>query len=390
MRRSTFLPLTLRGAFMCAVSLAVLAIGILRTDMAGLFWGSSFLLVILYAVAGNIFTRIIASRGRKRPGFLEAHLPASVLSAGETAEARAGVSIPRVLIPGFSVIFSLPLRWHERHIDTVRTVLAPGRNSKTIAFRAEKRGKYAAHEADLQVRDILGFTSSAVRIPLEETLAVFPRIPGDARPARSAEEGGDSVRFTRHRRRSEELLEVRKYFPGDDIRKLNWKVYAHSSELFLRIGEETPPPESRLFYILDATVNPAVPARGAADFLDGMVEACAAEMVAALSRGVEVLFIPSGAVKCASFTEESRPDLLALLAGVWWTEAGWKLPLPARRRIQAVVFSTPGSPCLDDILATLTGRGWKVTLMLRDLPLPARRWKTPSLKSLLFVPAEPA
>jgi uncharacterized protein (DUF58 family) len=172
------------------------------------------------------------------------------------------------------------------------------------------------------------------------------------------------------------------------MRKLNWKVFAHLNELFLRIGEEAPPPESRFLFILDATANPSVPARTAADYLDGLVEACASAMSVTLAQGAEVLFIPSGSGRCRSFTQESRTDLMAVLADLWWSEPEWKLELPARSRMHAVVFSTPGSPSLERITAELKNRGWKTSFFIRDIPLAARGRKPLTLKGLLLVPRE--
>ena len=99
-------------------------------------------------------------------------------------------------------------------------------------------------------------------IPRRDTLTVYPAV----RPAREllglVEQTDEAAVDSRTRRRSEELLEARKYYPGDDVRRLNWKVFAHLDELFLRIGEEVPPPESRILFVLDTTANPLRPARG--------------------------------------------------------------------------------------------------------------------------------
>ncbi|HKK49014.1 MAG TPA: DUF58 domain-containing protein, partial [Alkalispirochaeta sp.] len=53
------------------------------------------------------------------------------------------------------------------------------------------------------------------------------------------------------RRRSEELIEARPYHPGDDTRRINWKAYAHSETLFVRIGEEMPPPSASADMVID-------------------------------------------------------------------------------------------------------------------------------------------
>jgi len=53
------------------------------------------------------------------------------------------------------------------------------------------------------------------------------------------------------RSRSEELIEARPYHPGDDTRRINWKAYAHSETLFVRIGEELPPPSAAANILID-------------------------------------------------------------------------------------------------------------------------------------------
>ncbi len=42
--------------------------------------------------------------------------------------------------------------------------------------------------------------------------------------------------------RTAELYESRSYFPGDDPRKIHWKLYAHTRSLAIRLGEYEPPP----------------------------------------------------------------------------------------------------------------------------------------------------
>ncbi len=378
-------PLTSRGVFLLSLSVLILGLGVWRADMAGLFWGSSFLLASLYAVVGNHLTRLFVSRGKGAPGFLEVHLPVSVLSPGEEAEAHIGVTLARILMPGFTVRFTLPLHWHERSVSGVRSPLAPGKNRHSIRFRAEKRGSYSANEALFEVRDILGFSSGAFSVSVRESVKVFPRVAPRRDPLRVVQEGGDAVRYAAQRRRSEELLEVRKYFPGDDVRKLNWKVFAHSSELFLRIGEETPPPESRFLIILDSTANPLVPRGMAADYLDGVVEECATTMTILLSRGTEALFWRPGSAQCRPFTQESATELMAILADVWWAEPGWAMELPARTGMHALVFSTPGSPSLDRIMREVAGRGWRASLFLKDLDCAPQGAGRVRVRDLIFV-----
>lgn len=52
--------------------------------------------------------------------------------------------------------------------------------------------------------------------------------------------------------RSENLYETRTYLPGDDPRKINWKVFAHSGSLSIREGELLPPPNAEYFCIFNS------------------------------------------------------------------------------------------------------------------------------------------
>ena len=52
-------PLTVRGLLILALAAGLLAAGIARADLAGLFWGSSFLLVTIYALAAGHLLRLL-------------------------------------------------------------------------------------------------------------------------------------------------------------------------------------------------------------------------------------------------------------------------------------------------------------------------------------------
>jgi uncharacterized protein (DUF58 family) len=381
-----FFPLSLRGLLIVMLSAGILATGLIRADLAALFWGSSFLLFIAYAMAANHLVRLTLRRRRDtQPDFLSLALPPAGIFPDEEAEARVAARLPRSFPPGISVRLLLPLSWHERRFEGISLRLAPGKNEKTLPFTARCRGAYASAEAILEARDLLGFSVSRLSVPLRESVTVFPSLRAPLELTRFMEQADDSAVYVRSRRRSEELLEARKYYPGDDVRRLNWKVFAHLNELFLRIGEEVPPPESRILFVLDCAANPLVPRALAADYLDRLVETCASLIVSLLGRRIDVMLSVPGGRECRSYTEESRAALLAALADAWWTDADWKPELPGRRGLHVAVFSSPGSPGLERILSRVRSQGWSVSLFIKGLdpepPADARR-----LKEMLFLP----
>ena len=386
-RLSRFLfPLTVRGLLIFVLAAGLLAAGIARADLAGLFWGSSFLLVTLYALlAGHLF--LISARGRRTAESITFHLPAGGLDPADQNEAVISARLPRAFPPGFSVQLSLPMSWHTRKIEGIRLSMRPGPGQARVTFTADHRGVYEGRGAVLEAYDILGLTAHRLRFPRSDTLTVYPPVRSARELLGLVEQTDESTVDSRRRRRSEELLEARKYYPGDDVRRLNWKVFAHMDELFLRIGEEVPPPESRILFILDTTSNPCVPRAVDADYLDRLVESCASVMVHLAGRGLEVTLSRPGVRECRSFGEGSRAALLAVLAGAWWTTEAWAPELPAKA-LQAVVFTSPGSPGLPRIMSTVQARGWRASIFLQDLE-PRGTTSAPRLRDLLFIPRRP-
>jgi uncharacterized protein (DUF58 family) len=385
---SAVFPLTLRGLALFLLAALLLVEGLVRSDLASLFWGASFLLYTIYAVLASHSTLLLLKGGKgTEHDLISVTLPPTGMATGEEAEAQVSAQLPRVLAPGFSVLFYLPLSWHDRRVESVACRLSGGTSARTIRFKAYARGVYRCDAAVLEARDVLGFTLNRVRVAVPATLTIHPTVTKEQSWRIRAEGEAPSATTTR-RRRSEELLEVRKYYPGDDARRMNWKVFAHSRELFLRVGEETPPPESRILFILDTSANPLVPPRVGGIYLDALVNSCASAMDALLSDHTAVLLCAPGIAECVSYELEKRAQLLVGLADVWWTQAPWKPALPRLQRLHVAVFSTPGSPGLAPILGALRDRGWSASLFLKEFPT-TQDWPKFRLHDLFFVRSAP-
>jgi uncharacterized protein (DUF58 family) len=385
-RARTILPLSPRGALILVLAGGLLGLGVLRSDLAALFWGASFLLFILYAiVAGHLFRIAVARRGAADPGFLSLLLPAHAAVVGEEAEAVVSHRLPRGLPPGFVVHDETILAGDAARRISLRIPLPRREGTARVGFAAEHRGLYACDTTRIVWGDILGLTSHRFPLALRESFTVLPRLDAESASPRFPEEHDESNILSSRRRRSETLLETRKYYPGDDPRRLNWKVLAHTDELFLRIGEEVPSPEARLLFVIDATANPLVPARCAADYLDALVEACGSTMMGLLARGVQLMLSVPGRPVCRGFAPEDGEALRVELAGLRWTTAPWKPEAP-RAVPHLVVFSSPGSPGLAAIVDAARARTWATSVIL--VALRRREGKRGGgLKRLLQVPA---
>lgn len=136
-------------------------------------------------------------------------------------------------------------------------VLPPG--EYTHGERA--RGAYIPLKSEIQVTDPANFFIFHIlqsELFLPKPLIVFPN------PEEPYSINFLSGQSTAHRgkstfNRSEDLYENRNYIPGDDPRKINWKIYSHTGILALREGELLPPPHTEYALAFNTSKNSLFP-----------------------------------------------------------------------------------------------------------------------------------
>jgi hypothetical protein len=123
-------------------------------------------------------------------------------------------------------------------------------------FNAPERGAYYGERDRLLVFDIVGLFRAAITVPQAPgpRLLVMPRAAEQA-VSLSAQSGGDEQRTSPRFIRTDDLIDHRPYVPGDDHRRINWKLYGHAGDLFVREGESEPPPHSRLIILIDTQTD---------------------------------------------------------------------------------------------------------------------------------------
>ncbi|NVP25727.1 DUF58 domain-containing protein [Treponema phagedenis] len=124
---------------------------------------------------------------------------------------------------------------------------------KTIQASDFLRGKYVCESSSLCFRDLFDFFCIELHTKKESVLRplVFPaqtaesvQTPIPFIPALESDNKNSSLR-------TQDMYESRPYIPGDDLRKINWKVYAHTQELAVRQGDFTPPPIQSFFVFIE-------------------------------------------------------------------------------------------------------------------------------------------
>lgn len=182
-------------------------------------------------------------------------LPESVPAGGEAGLYIDGDASPRfVQLPAVLVRYRLRLKTKDnKKIERVfgKDFFRVREASFSVGWRGAYFGASSGVSDELVICDVFGFFEGRYRISGAEgaRLRVMPSftrgLPRLPRLSRGGEHRSKDERVV-----SEELSEHRPYVPGDDPRRINWKLYGHLGELFVREKDFEPPTRTRLALVL--------------------------------------------------------------------------------------------------------------------------------------------
>lgn len=151
------------------------------------------------------------------------------------------------------------------------------------------RGRYFYKRQYLNIRDFAGFFAAAYTQPpclsvpyivvqpvILPQKAVFPNLRSRA------------VNDLPSQERTSELYESRPYFPGDDPRKIHWKLYAHTNTLSIKLGAFEPPPVKRLtIYIEEPVCTKKKEQAWVASIFDAFIGRLSGVIIELLNAGIQ-------------------------------------------------------------------------------------------------------
>lgn len=186
------------------------------------------------------------------------------------------------------------------------------------------RGRYFYKRQYLNIRDFAGFFAAAYTQPpclsvpyivvqpaLSPQKTVFPDL-------RSR-----TVNDLPSQERTHELYESRPYFPGDDPRKIHWKLYAHTNTLSIKLGAFEPPPVKRLTVYIEEPVCVKKKERAwVASIFDAFIGRLSGVIIELLNAGIQCSLLlydyPRQSLQRYEITEEGAAaqiqNLLAIPA----------------------------------------------------------------------------
>ncbi|MDR1654617.1 MAG: DUF58 domain-containing protein [Treponema sp.] len=290
MSPAAFYPRTM-GVFVFLIVILAFIAGLFRNELALLLVAAVLLVIWTYCL---LFTLILAFLNRKRARSFSFRISPGRITAGEeTALLLEQGSENR--LSGFfvfpAVIARCRINLYTKDGRLLRHIFNPVHLENGISFfTVPERGAWYCLSDEVLIMDSLGFFCFSYRSFQKGSprLLAGPRSGAGAEPVH-ARSGGEEQRNAYNYQRTDNLIEHRPYIPGDDPRRINWKLYSHQGELFVREGEREPPPHSRLTILVDTQTDPALyserAGRQAADML------CEYALAAALDcagKGIEI------------------------------------------------------------------------------------------------------
>ena len=160
-------------------------------------------------------------------------------------------------IPGTAAFYTIEFSLSPEPIaETAARLCIPLQGIQT-KYHPENltRGRYFYKRLYLNIRDFAGFFAAAYPQPpclSVPYIVVQPVIPSQKTVFPDLR--SRAVNDLPSQERTNELYESRPYFPGDDPRKIHWKLYAHTNTLSIKLGAFEPPPVKRLTIYIEEPV----------------------------------------------------------------------------------------------------------------------------------------
>jgi uncharacterized protein (DUF58 family) len=316
------------GLLILLVIIVAFTAAALRQEAGPALTGAVFFLPWFYSLVMTLILASVHNR-RARRAFIRVS-PREIIVGGQAeavySEGDTVVSVGRILqLPGILVRCRVLLVTKDGRRISHDFNPNDSEDSGKLPhfFRVEKRGAYFSAYDEFAVFDVFGFfrftyllsAGSNARLlaspnAAQESLAVHAR----------AGESNQQPEFSFQR--TDNLIDHRPYIPGDDPRRINWKLYGHGGGLFVREGEREPPPHSNIVIMADCEYDPSLYDRDEARLgVDVLCENALAAAQACLESGMDVLI---------TYTSDAadRSDIPLLLPAKQASSLAWPAALP--------------------------------------------------------------
>ena len=245
------------GAGLIIVSLLAFAAGYIRNELVLTLLGTVFIAMLFYCFLTLV---ILGFLHHKKTLEVHTEIITKQVKVFEEGELHFPHAKKLFLFPGTIARYNMVLATKDGR--QINLIINPRKNEdKYIKFNIPGRGVYHNNTENLLFLDMPGLFK--LKLPINnETIPKLYAIPVEAEETLPLQirSGGSEKRSQVNYRKTDILTESRPYVPGDDPRRINWKLYGHGSdsELYVREGENSPPPHSRLLILIDTQIDPVL------------------------------------------------------------------------------------------------------------------------------------
>jgi len=309
-----------------------------RTEFLVRHWGFVLLVLLLGLIAlgmlSTLLTWVWFLIRRRRPGW------SIDLQFGKGKQAVAGkvaafIGVPGVLRPAFGVV-KARIEFSDLLVSPEIAMNENLRDKKKfwrrgIAGRRElplrDRREYHIVEVQFFFQDMFRMLSLPVLVPVERSMyTISPELPlrdVKADPNKTEEQ---EIRIPTPKRVEGEIINYKDFEPGDDVRRIVWKIYARTRQLVVRIPETTDPYASHIY--LYASFYHGFP-KGRREAFDAELLNLYKDQVrnlyeSLLQTGMDVRFIPDQETSTNFTVEEHEKQIYHISTAHWQTDRDLK------------------------------------------------------------------
>ena len=303
--------ITRHGAVYTAMGALLLISGLLRGELLSAVCGGLLTLYAGFAATAVAVTALCWKS--EEPDLASDDGGFTVTPArSKTAQSESAKTFPHC-VPGTATFYTIEFSLSpEPTAETAARLCIPLQGIQT-KYHPENltRGRYFYKRLYLNIRDFAGFFAAAYPQPpclsvpyivvqpvLPPQKTVFPDLRSRA------------VNDLPSQERTHELYESRPYFPGDDPRKIHWKLYAHTNTLSIKLGAFEPPPVKRLTIYIEEPVCMKKKERAwVASIFDAFIGRLSGVIIELLNAGIQCSLLlydyPQQSLQRYEITEEA-------------------------------------------------------------------------------------
>lgn len=211
---------------------------ILSNNLFLKFFSTAALIILAFS---TIYHIVLLIRVAKRPPELTFVGNGNIYPMVRSTIELEGNNLP-FQIPGIFMRIKFDLYEQGEKIgEKMSSLERIGSGKLNFQVQFERHGSFTLKNFTFIAGDIFGFTAARIKVKYEHQVRVLPYFIEEVKIPFFFDRGGEEVIQTVAKEDSTDFFENRKYYPGDDPRRINWKLFAHSEELHIREVEQIPP-----------------------------------------------------------------------------------------------------------------------------------------------------